>query len=112
MAPTTSSSSALTLTYFDFAGPAEPVRMALAMTGQPWEDNRISFSDLPALKPGKLVCIALSLSCRENVLIYLLPLLASIIAHWSSLYVVCGLHWYLRYLVAFLVSCLSIIHYW
>ena len=74
MAPTTSS-SALTLTYFDFAGPAEPVRMALAMTGQPWEDNRISFSEFPALKPGKLVCI--SLSCRRNVLVYLPPLLAS-----------------------------------
>nr|ABR09272.1 glutathione S-transferase 2 [Laminaria digitata] len=48
MAPTTS----LTLTYFDFAGPAEPVRMALAMTGQPWEDKRVSFSEFPALKPG------------------------------------------------------------
>ncbi|CAN0497930.1 unnamed protein product, partial [Laminaria digitata] len=45
MAPTTS----LTLTYFDFAGPAEPVRMALAMTGQPWEDKRVSFSEFPAL---------------------------------------------------------------
>ena len=58
MAPTTASSSPpLALTYFDFAGPAEPVRMALAMTGQPWEDNRITFSEFSALKPGKLVCM-------------------------------------------------------
>ncbi|CAM9421625.1 unnamed protein product [Laminaria digitata] len=50
MAPT--STTSLTLTYFNFAGPAEPVRMALAMTGQPWEDKRISFDEFAALKPG------------------------------------------------------------
>ena len=47
------SSSSMTLTYFNFAGPAEPVRMALAMTGQPWKDNRISFQEFGALKPSK-----------------------------------------------------------
>ena len=50
MAPTPT----LKLTYFPFAGPAEPVRMALAMTGQPWEDNRIPFAEFPTMKPGKL----------------------------------------------------------
>ncbi|CAN0399117.1 unnamed protein product, partial [Laminaria digitata] len=44
------STTSLTLTYFNFAGPAEPVRMALAMTGQPWEDRRISRGELSALK--------------------------------------------------------------
>eukprot|EP00904_Undaria_pinnatifida_P006911 jgi/Undpi1/334/HiC_scaffold_1.g00330.m1 len=48
MAPTPT----LKLTYFPFAGPAEPVRMALAMTGQSWEDNRIPFAEFPAMKPG------------------------------------------------------------
>nr|UZD11052.1 glutathione s-transferase 2 [Macrocystis pyrifera] len=52
MASTTTSSSPMILTYFEFAGPAEPVRWALAMTGQPWEDKRISFAEFPALKPG------------------------------------------------------------
>ena len=66
MAPTTASSpSSLTLTYFDIAGPAEPVRMALAMTGQPWEDKRISFSELPAIKPGKLVGL-----CKTSPFLY------------------------------------------
>nr|WEX24894.1 glutathione S-transferase [Saccharina japonica] len=49
---TTTPSSTMTLTYFDFAGPAEPVRLALAMTGQPWEDKRVSFQEFSALKPG------------------------------------------------------------
>ncbi|CAN0461497.1 unnamed protein product, partial [Scytosiphon promiscuus] len=42
----------MTLTYFDFAGPAEPVRLALAMTGQPWEDKRVFSQEFSALKPG------------------------------------------------------------
>lgn len=43
----------LTFTYFDAAGPAEPVRMALAMTRQPWEDKRISREEFAVLKPCK-----------------------------------------------------------
>lgn len=44
----------ITLTYFDFPGRAEPIRMALAMTGDEWEDKRLSFEEFGALKPCKL----------------------------------------------------------
>ena len=44
----------LVLTYFDFPALGEAVRLALAMTGKDWEDNRISFDDFKQLKPSKL----------------------------------------------------------
>ena len=50
----------LVLTYFDFPALGEAVRMALAMTGQPWEDKRISFDDFKQLKPSK--CISKSVA--------------------------------------------------
>jgi len=40
------------LTYFDVrATPGEKIRLALALSGTPFEDNRIKFADWPALKP-------------------------------------------------------------
>lgn len=40
------------LTYFDLkATPGEKVRLALAISGVPWKDNRVKFADWPALKP-------------------------------------------------------------
>ena len=35
--------------------------MALAMTGQPWTDNRISFQEFSALKPSKLEFVCFDL---------------------------------------------------
>ena len=43
----------LVLTYFDFAALGEPVRMALAMTGQPWEDKRLTGEEFMAIKPSE-----------------------------------------------------------
>lgn len=40
-----------TITYFDFAGPAEACRWALAMTGEEWEDKRLTGQQFAALKP-------------------------------------------------------------
>ena len=41
------------LTYFDFhGGRGEPVRIALAIAGIPFEDDRISFDDWSSRKPG------------------------------------------------------------
>ena len=39
------------LTYFDIEGAAEPVRLALALAGQEYEDERINFPDWAGLKP-------------------------------------------------------------
>lgn len=40
------------LTYFDLRGlPGEKLRYALALTGTPFEDNRVKFDDWQALKP-------------------------------------------------------------
>lgn len=39
------------LTYFDATGRAEPVRLALAAGGIPYEDVRIRFQEWPAIKP-------------------------------------------------------------
>lgn len=41
------------ITYFDFDGLAEPVRFALAMTGETWEDKRITSEQFDSLKAGK-----------------------------------------------------------
>lgn len=53
--PTTPS---IKLTYFDIEGKAEPVRLALVLSGTEFEDERVQFSDWPAMKPttpyGKL----------------------------------------------------------
>lgn len=43
----------IVLTYFDFPGPAEPARMALAMGGEQWEDKRLTFEEFGALKPSE-----------------------------------------------------------
>ncbi|MBA2664559.1 MAG: glutathione S-transferase family protein [Bradymonadaceae bacterium] len=40
----------LKLTYFDAAGRAEPLRIALFIAGLPFEDNRLSFEQFAALK--------------------------------------------------------------
>lgn len=45
----------MTLMYFDAAGAAEQVRIALAMTGQMWEDKRLTSAEFGALKPSKYV---------------------------------------------------------
>ena len=39
------------LTYFDIEAAAEPVRLALVLSGTEFEDNRVQFPDWPALKP-------------------------------------------------------------
>jgi len=39
------------LTYFNIEGAAEPVRLALAVAGQDYEDERINFPDWKDLKP-------------------------------------------------------------
>ena len=42
----------LKLTYFDFhGGRGEPARLALAMGGIPFEDDRVTFADWPRRKP-------------------------------------------------------------
>ena len=40
------------LTYFGIAGRGEATRLALAISGTPWEDNRVAFSDWKDLKPA------------------------------------------------------------
>eukprot|EP00527_Entomoneis_sp_CCMP2396_P009769 CAMPEP_0198136684 /NCGR_PEP_ID=MMETSP1443-20131203/308_1 /TAXON_ID=186043 /ORGANISM="Entomoneis sp., Strain CCMP2396" /LENGTH=240 /DNA_ID=CAMNT_0043797943 /DNA_START=154 /DNA_END=876 /DNA_ORIENTATION=- len=40
------------LTYFDIEGAAEPVRLALALAGVDYTDDRLTFADWPTLKPG------------------------------------------------------------
>jgi glutathione S-transferase len=44
-------SPSVKLTYFDIEGAAEPIRLALALSGTPFEDERVSFPDWAALKP-------------------------------------------------------------
>jgi glutathione S-transferase len=39
------------LTYFDIEGAAEPVRLALVLSGTPFEDERVAFPEWAALKP-------------------------------------------------------------
>lgn len=39
------------LTYFDIEGVAEAVRLAFLLSKTPYEDDRVAFSDWPALKP-------------------------------------------------------------
>lgn len=42
------------LTYFDVPALAEPVRLVLAMSGQPWEDKRIGMTEFfETLKPSE-----------------------------------------------------------
>lgn len=58
----------LTLTYFNFAALGEPVRLALAMSGQPWEDKRISKEEFMAMKPSEFLGIKSSTDtyCKYN----------------------------------------------
>ena len=44
----------LKMTYFDARGRGELSRFILAYAGRDFEDNRIQFSEWPALKPSKL----------------------------------------------------------
>lgn len=44
-------SDTIKLTYFDIEGVAEAVRLALLLSGTPFEDVRVQFSDWPAMKP-------------------------------------------------------------
>jgi glutathione S-transferase len=43
--------SSIKLTYFDIEGAAEPTRLALTLSGTPFEDVRVKFPDWAALKP-------------------------------------------------------------
>lgn len=43
----------MTLTYFDLPGPAEPIRLALAISGEEWEDKRLSRDEFAVLKPSE-----------------------------------------------------------
>jgi glutathione S-transferase len=47
----TTMSDTIKLTYFDIEGVAEAVRLALLLSGTPFEDVRVQFSDWPAMKP-------------------------------------------------------------
>ena len=52
--PTTHIATTMTkikLTYFDIEGAAEPVRLALALAGKEYEDDRVKFPDWKELKP-------------------------------------------------------------
>jgi len=40
------------LTYFDFRGKGELVRLLFAQLGVPYEDVRVQRSEWPAMKPG------------------------------------------------------------
>nr|UZD11055.1 glutathione s-transferase 5 [Macrocystis pyrifera] len=42
----------LILSYFDMPALGEPLRLALAMTGLPWEDQRVSKEEFMAMKPS------------------------------------------------------------
>jgi glutathione S-transferase len=44
-------SNTIKLTYFDIEGVAEAVRLALLLSGTPFEDVRVQFSEWPAMKP-------------------------------------------------------------
>ena len=44
-------SDTIKLTYFDIEGVAEAVRLALLLSGTPFEDVRVQFADWPAMKP-------------------------------------------------------------
>lgn len=41
------------LTYFDSYGLGDPVRYALAMSGKPWQDDRISYDHYHTIKHGE-----------------------------------------------------------
>ena len=45
-------SNTIKLTYFDIEGVAEAVRLALVLSGTPFEDVRVQFPDWPAMKPS------------------------------------------------------------
>lgn len=47
----TMSPSSIKLTYFDIEGAAEPIRLALVLSGTPFEDDRVAFSEWADLKP-------------------------------------------------------------
>ncbi|GKZ01362.1 hypothetical protein MPSEU_001087200 [Mayamaea pseudoterrestris] len=49
---TSAATHSIKLTYFDFGGRAEPIRLALALSKIPFEDHRISRADWLALKPN------------------------------------------------------------
>jgi glutathione S-transferase len=51
MSPTSSTLPKIKLTYFDIEAAAEPIRLALVLSGVDFEDDRIAFSDWSALKP-------------------------------------------------------------
>jgi glutathione S-transferase len=44
-------SPSIKLTYFDIEGAAEPVRLALVLSGTPFEDERVAFPDWAVMKP-------------------------------------------------------------
>jgi glutathione S-transferase len=44
-------SDTIKLTYFDIEGVAEAVRLALLISGTPFDDVRVQFQDWPAMKP-------------------------------------------------------------
>jgi glutathione S-transferase len=48
----TMSPPSIKLTYFDIEGAAEPIRLALVLAGVDFEDERLAFSDWPAMKPS------------------------------------------------------------
>lgn len=60
----------LVLTYFEFPALGEPVRLALAMSGQPWEDKRISMDEFKTLKPSEYPPLRYRhrLCCRAGML--------------------------------------------
>lgn len=45
--------SKIKLTYYTSEGIAEPIRYVLAMSGEQWEDNRLTSEEINDLKPSK-----------------------------------------------------------
>lgn len=55
-----------TITYFDVPGLGEPVRLALVMSGEEWEDKRLTYEEIVALKPSKYPSATYSMGGRRK----------------------------------------------
>ena len=56
----------LILSYFDIPALGEPLRLALAMTGLPWEDKRVSKEEFMAMKPSESTAKAVVYRAQQS----------------------------------------------